>query len=148
MSGQKGQKGKKGKKSVKEDNPCQDSINEFLRVPKDFRKDQARVKNHVGFSPFDRDQMEQAAELCATLMEIANNNPDDPIEKVLEYSKEQNNTTDPELVRWALMNFITHHPSARNKNLRIPSLVMRAPEIAIPKKKKKNFNGSRSCRGI
>jgi tyrosinase len=69
-------------------------------------------------------------------MTIANENPDNPIEKVLEFAKEATETTDPQLIRWSLMIFITHHPSARNQNLRIPPLVQRSPESSVPKKKK------------
>src|ERR1043166_5736456 len=68
-------------------------------------------------------------------MKIANANPDDPITKVLEAAREESKTQDPELVRWALMSFISHHPSARQRHLRIPPLVKRAPGISVPKKK-------------
>ncbi|CAB4387284.1 unnamed protein product [Rhizophagus irregularis] len=87
------------------------------------------------FSPFDSDQAKEAYNYCAKFMKIANENPDNPIEKVLEYAKEATETTDPELIRYALMSFITHHPSARNRNLRIPPLIKRSPESCVPQKK-------------
>lgn len=31
--------------------PKQDAVNKFLIVPKDFRKDEARVNNTLGFTP-------------------------------------------------------------------------------------------------
>uniref|UniRef100_A0A1D1Z5L3 Hemocyanin II n=1 Tax=Anthurium amnicola TaxID=1678845 RepID=A0A1D1Z5L3_9ARAE len=126
---------KKGKKAH---NPQQESVNDFLKVPKHFRKDQARVKNHCGFTPFDPDQLEEATKLSAKFMEIANNNPDNAVDKVLECAKETSETTDPELVRWSLMLFISHHPSARDKHLRIPSLAKRAPQSTVPRKKKRS----------
>ncbi|RIA97854.1 hypothetical protein C1645_813570 [Glomus cerebriforme] len=125
-------KGKSGKKI----SPDQNSINEFLKVPKNFRKDEARVKNFMGFTPFDPKQAKQAVELNSKFMKIANANPNDPIPKVLEFAKVESEKTDPELIRWALMSFITHHPAARSKSLRIPSLAQRAPDAAAPKKKK------------
>jgi tyrosinase len=88
------------------------------------------------FLQFNPVQAEEAYNYTAKFMTIANENPDDPIEKVLEFAKEATETTDPQLIRWSLMIFITHHPSARNKNLRIPPLVQRSPELSVPKKKK------------
>lgn len=66
-------------------------------------------------------------------MIIANENPNDPIENVLKVAQEKVETTDPELVRWALMIFISHHPSARSGQLRIPPLTKRAPHNSVPK---------------
>ncbi|CAB4478324.1 unnamed protein product [Rhizophagus irregularis] len=124
-------KARKGLKTAKKGGiltPQQKSINEFLRIPKSN-------KITSRFSPFDSDQAKEAYNYCAKFMKIANENPDNPIEKVLEYAKEATETTDPELIRYALMSFITHHPSARNRNLRIPPLIKRSPESCVPQKK-------------
>jgi hypothetical protein len=58
-----------------------------------------------------------------------------PSRKFLSTNK-ASETTDPELIRYALMGFVTHHSTARKKNLRIPLLVKRAPGASVPKKKK------------
>ncbi|CAB5185182.1 uncharacterized protein OCT59_007578 [Rhizophagus irregularis] len=124
-------KARKGLKTAKKGGILTDqqkSVNEFLRVPKSN-------KTSSRFSPFNRDQIREAYNYCAKFMKIANENPDNPIEKVLEYANEATETTDPELIRYALMSFITHHPSARNRNLRIPPLIQRSPESCVPQKK-------------
>lgn len=114
--------------------PRQDAITNFLKVPKNFRKDEVRVNNAFGFTPFDSVQARKASELAAQFMIVANSNPKDTIDHVLEFAKKQNETVDPELVRWAFMIFIAHHPAARDQQLRIPSLVKRAPQLTVPKK--------------
>jgi len=113
----------------------QEAINNFLKVPKDFRKDQARANDGLGFSPFDANQADKANEVVAKFMQIANDNPNNPVEKVIEAAADESKHRNPELVRWALMSFVTHHPAARKGNLRIPSLVKRAPGISVPKQK-------------
>nr|CAG8442723.1 11309_t:CDS:2 [Entrophospora candida] len=113
--------------------PKQDAVNKFLTVPKDFRKDEARVNNTLGFTPFDKKQLKQATVMASELMIVANENPNDPIENVLKVAQEKTETNDPELVRWALMIFISHHPSARSGQLRIPPLTKRAPHNSVPK---------------
>ncbi|CAI2166926.1 9412_t:CDS:2 [Funneliformis geosporum] len=121
-------------KSAKPMHPTQTAITNFLKVPKTFRKDEERVKNTFGFTPFDSKQSRKASELAGKFMEVANSNPNDPIDKVLEAAQKQTETDDPELVRWSLMIFIAHHPAARSGQLRIPSLVKRAPQLTVPKK--------------
>jgi len=117
----------------------QETVSNFLRVPKQFRKDEERVKNTIGFTPFDTSQARQATQLTSKFMKAANENPDNAIDKVIEIATNECKVTDPELVRWALMMFISHHPSARKVNLRIPSLVKRAPEVSVPKKQQVQF---------
>jgi tyrosinase len=72
-------------------------------------------------------------------MKIANDNPKDPIGKVLEAAKNEAKVQDPELVRWSLMSFISHHPQARKGKIRIPPLSKRAPGIAAPKSREVSF---------
>ncbi|PKY39204.1 Di-copper centre-containing protein [Rhizophagus irregularis] len=78
---------------------------------------------------------EDAFKITAEFMEIANKNRENAIEKVIEHANKVSETSNIELVRHALMMFISHHPSARNKNLRIPPLIKRAPGATVPKKK-------------
>src|SRR5204862_5285528 len=72
-------------------------------------------------------------------MKVANDNPNNPIEKVLEAAREESKNTSPELVRWSLMSFVSHHPSARSGNLRIPPLSKRAPGLSAPKQRGISF---------
>lgn len=114
---------------------AQTAVNNFLRIPAKFRKDEAKVHNTFGFTPFDPRQSQQSTQLTGKFMKIANDNPNNPINKVIEAATKESETTDPQLVRWALMGFITHHPTARDANLHIPPLIKRAPELSVPKRK-------------
>jgi len=111
----------------------QKSVNQFLRIPPKFRQDEDRVKNNFGFTPFDPRQLKQSTQMTARFMKVANDNPGDPINKVLEDAEKASQDHDPQLVRWSLMSFITHHPAARGADLRIPPLIKRAPELSVPK---------------
>ncbi|CAJ0755837.1 7434_t:CDS:2 [Entrophospora sp. SA101] len=113
--------------------PKQDAVNKFLTVLKDFRKDETRVNNTLGFTPFDKKQLKQATVMASELMIVANENPNDPIENVLKVAQEKTKTNDPELVHWALMIFISHHPSARSGQLHIPPLTKHTPHNSVPK---------------
>jgi len=127
-------KAKKGFKTAKKGGkltPQQKSLNDFFQTPKKVKKSKKST-----FSPFDPDQAEEAYSSTAKYMKIANENPDDPIEKVLECARQESETSDPELVRFALMTFITYHPTARSQNLRILPLIQRSPGTSVPKKKK------------
>lgn len=107
-------------------------LNEFLNSPKNKKK-----SGKLGFSPFIPREAEKAYQLSAKFMEIANENRDNhPIDKVIEYAKEVSKTEDSQLVHNALMTFVTYHPAARKKNLRIPPAVQRSPGASIPKKNK------------
>lgn len=108
-------------------------LNQFLEGPKDKNKKRDKKSR---FSQFNPKHADDAYNLTAEFMEIANNNPDNAIEKVIDYANKVSETSDPELVHHALMAFVTHHPSARNKNLRIPPLIKRSPGSTVPKKKK------------
>jgi tyrosinase len=88
------------------------------------------------FLQFDPEQNEQAVNCTARLMKAAKENPDNAIDKVFELAREESKTTDPDLIRWSLMSFVTHHPAARKENLRIAPLIQRSPESSVPKKKK------------
>jgi tyrosinase len=130
-------KTKKGLKTAKKGgkvSPDQALINDFLQLPK--AKSKAKKSSKLGFSPFIAEENEKAYQLTAEFMKIANDNPDDPIKKVLERAKVESETKDTQLVQTALLSFITYHPAARKKNLRIPPAVQRSPGTSVPKKKK------------
>jgi tyrosinase len=74
---------------------------------------------------------EHALELTSRFMELANANPGEKgLEDVLDAADEAAKTEDVQLVKYALMVFITHHPEGRR--LPIPSLEERAPEHVTP----------------
>jgi len=126
---------KKGYKTAKKGGkltPQQKSLNDFLQAPKTKTKKDKKFK----FTPFDPEQAEEAYVVTAEFMKIANKDPDQAIEKVLACAKQKNEELDPELVHYALMGFVTHHPSARKQKLKIPPLVQRSPGTSVPKKKK------------
>lgn len=72
-----------------------------------------------------------ALELASRFMELANAAPGDKgLEDVLDAAEDAATTEDVQLVKYALMVFITHHPEGRR--LPIPPLEERAPEHVIP----------------
>ena len=85
------------------------------------------------FSPFDTLQMEQALDLTARFMEIANRTSGRAsLDAVLNEAEKAAVDVDPELVRYALMVFIVHHP--KGNLLRIRPLELRAPDVVLPSK--------------
>ncbi|CAB5185181.1 unnamed protein product [Rhizophagus irregularis] len=132
MSLAKARKGLKTEKKGGKVSPEQKILNQFLEAPKDKHK---KKDKKFKFTQFDPEHADAAYNITVEFMEIANKNPENAIEKVIEYAKKASETSDPELVRHALMMFVTHHPSARNKNLRIPPLIKRSPGATVPKKK-------------
>ncbi|CAB4410315.1 unnamed protein product [Rhizophagus irregularis] len=133
MSLAKARKGLKTEKKGGKVSPEQKILNQFLEAPKDKHKKKKDKK--FKFTQFDPEHADAAYNITVEFMEIANKNPENAIEKVIEYANKASETSDPELVRHALMMFVTHHPSARNKNLRIPPLIKRSPGATVPKKK-------------
>jgi tyrosinase len=81
------------------------------------------------FSVFKPGHQERALALAAEFMAIAGENPGpDELERVLDRAAAAYNEHQVELVKYALMVFITHHP--RGYQLPIPSLEMRDPDKA------------------
>lgn len=77
---------------------------------------------------------QHALELTRRFMELANANPGDKgLEDVLNAADEAAKTEDIQLVKYALLVFITHHPEGMR--LPIPPLEERAPEHVIPSRK-------------
>jgi tyrosinase len=79
------------------------------------------------FSSFDPAQMDRALSLTSRFVELANaTNAEAGLEAVLEEAEQAAGAEDLDLVKFALMVFITHHPQGRP--LPIPSLEEREPE--------------------
>jgi tyrosinase len=76
---------------------------------------------------------ERALELARRFMAIANEHPDDGgLEAVLDEADAAARTENVDLVKYALMVFITHHPQGRR--LPIPPLDRRYPTRVVPSK--------------
>lgn len=83
------------------------------------------------FSLFEPEHMKRAQELARRFMEIANANPGPVgLQEVLDAAEEAAKTEDIDLVKYALMVFIAHHPEGRA--LPIPPLESRSPEKVRP----------------
>ncbi len=85
------------------------------------------------FSTFDERLMNQAMDLVDRYMAIAmSKGGDTGLEAVLQEVQKDAATTDLDMVKFALMVFITHFPGAAR--LSIPPLEVRAPEKVLPSK--------------
>lgn len=83
------------------------------------------------FQHFLPSHLEHAMALVARFMELANQRPgDDGLAAVLEAAARAAERESMELVRYALMVFITHHPEGRR--LPIPPLDRRVPAWVVP----------------
>jgi tyrosinase len=83
------------------------------------------------FVLFFPDHQERALRLAREFMRIANEHPDDAgLEAVLQEAERAAQTENTDLVKYALMVFITHHPQGRR--LPIPSLDRRYPTRVVP----------------
>src|SRR5207249_7478454 len=80
------------------------------------------------FSPFDAERLQLAIELAARFMAIANSIDDAQaaINAVLDEAQKAASTEDPELVRYALMVFLTHHP--KGFQVKFGPIVQRTPD--------------------
>jgi hypothetical protein len=86
------------------------------------------------FSVFIPSHAEHALELASRFMEIANTTPGDAgLAAVLDAAEQAAAQEDDDMVKYALMVFITHHPEGRR--LPIPPLGVRAPGIVLPSNK-------------
>ena len=83
------------------------------------------------FLPFLPAHHERAMELVARLMELAQDRGvEEGLAAVLETVEAQASEENMELLRYALLVFITHHPDGRR--LPIPPLAARTPEMVTP----------------
>ena len=91
----------------------------------------AAVQEPPPFSLFVPAQLKEAIDLAAHLMELANATEGDAgLEQVLDAIDEAARERNLEMVKYALMVFITHHP--RGRLLPIPPLEQRAPTAVLP----------------
>ena len=91
----------------------------------------AEMPAEAPFQLFIPEQLKAAIDLAARFMEIANAAPDESgLEAVLDSADASARELGIGLVKYALMVFITHHPSGRL--LPIPALERREPERIIP----------------
>jgi tyrosinase len=91
----------------------------------------AAVAAPRAFSLFVPEQLKEAIDLAAELMELANaTEGEEGLQRVLDAVEATVRDRDIELVKYALMVFVTHHPKGRL--LPIPSLDRRAPEAILP----------------
>jgi hypothetical protein len=85
------------------------------------------------FSPFDPEQAQQANTLARRFVQLANEAQGTAgLQAVLDEAEKAGATENPELVRYALMLFITHHPMGNQ--LKIKPLEKRAPQLVLPSK--------------
>ena len=83
------------------------------------------------FSPFDTVQMLRASGLAARFMALANSKEGTAgLSAALDEADKAMATEDPDLVRHALMLFITHHP--KGNQLKLKSIERRAPQLVLP----------------
>ena len=83
------------------------------------------------FSNFIPSHQEQAIEIAAELMTIANDHPGDAgLQLVLERVQQVSQRTSVELAKYTLLVFITHHPEGQR--LPIPPLEEREPDSVEP----------------
>lgn len=83
------------------------------------------------FSPFNTVQMLRASVLAARFMAQANSKEGEAgLSAALDEADKAIATEDPELVRHALMLFMTHHP--KGNQLKLKPLEKRAPQVVLP----------------
>lgn len=92
----------------------------------------------LGPAPLQRDfiiflpsHLKHALDLASRFMELANDNPGEQgLQAVIDEAEKSAEREDIELVKYALMVFITHHPEGQR--LPIPPLGERSPEKVLP----------------
>ena len=123
----------------------QNQVNTFLTLP--IRKPPAPARAALApdlavaesavappsqrFSPFDPAQLERATDLLDRFMALADSIPGKAgLDAVYEEANKAAASESPELVRYALMLFITHHPEGNQ--LKISPLEKRAAVLVLP----------------
>lgn len=85
------------------------------------------------FSVFDERHVERAMKIVARMMRLANEATDEEgLRKVIAYSQQMRGRENPDLVDYALMVFITHHPKGRALMHAVPGIGLRNPELVVP----------------
>jgi tyrosinase len=101
----------------------------FLEAP--ARPRGVAAPSGPAFSQFVPEAMEQVNQLVSSFSELAEaRRGDEGLEAVLDAAESTARRYDPELVRWALTLFITHHVEGRR--LPIPSLEEADPHLLVP----------------
>jgi tyrosinase len=96
-----------------------------------FRQDTIEARR---FTPFLPDLLETALNRTSQYMEVANSSPDNQgLERVIELAESQASEYGRDLIKYALMVFITHHRT-KGSYLPIPSLEERSPEVFLTKR--------------
>ncbi|CAG8505910.1 15590_t:CDS:2 [Dentiscutata erythropus] len=87
------------------------------------------------FTVFNKQDVIDANEITRKYYAIANDTKySDSIQAVFDQAIEDCKTNDVKMIQHALMTFVTHHPGARKRRLKIPSLTHRNPSLSIPAK--------------
>ena len=85
------------------------------------------------FSAFNHEHVALAMRVVANFMEIANNGaPEEALDAVLDAYDARRGTANPDLLDYALIVFITHHPIGTALTHAIPPMTLRSPEFVAP----------------
>jgi hemocyanin-like protein len=85
------------------------------------------------FSFFDERHLARAIEVAAELMERAGTgSTEDGLERALDHYERLQGRENPDLLDYALMVLITHHPRGRILAHAIPPITLRNPELVAP----------------
>jgi tyrosinase len=85
------------------------------------------------FSIFDERHLEHATEVAAELMRLAGTgSAEEGLEAALDRYEDLQGQENPDLLDYALMVLITHHPRARALAHAIPPITLRNPELVAP----------------
>jgi len=85
------------------------------------------------FSVFNKRHLDRALRITAEMMRLANASPDEKgLDDVLDFYEQMRERENPDLVDYALMVFITHHPRGRALVHAIPPITLRNPEFVAP----------------
>ncbi len=87
----------------------------------------------TSFSIFDERHLARATEVAAELMELAGaGSTEDGLEEALNHYERLQGRENPDLLDYALLLVITHHPRGRLLTHSVPPLTLRNPELVAP----------------
>ena len=91
------------------------------------------------FSAFDEAQVARAIDIAADFMRIGSEGAaPDALHAVLDAYEERRSTVNPDLLEYALMVFITHHPRGTTLTHAVPPMTLRNPELVAPSRVSSN----------
>ncbi|CAG8558490.1 7681_t:CDS:2 [Acaulospora colombiana] len=108
--------------------PLQRKVFEILSYGNDTPRTAA------SWSPFVEEDTVALRELTSSYFKISRETKITPVKAVLEQAEKDVRVKDPQLVHNAVMTFINTHPEARRHKLRVPPLIRRAPNRAVPRR--------------